>query len=320
MKNKVGLPGLLMVLAAFFLAAQAIAIEIPLEKEGGVYKVPVRINGVITLRFILDSGASEVVIPSDVAQTLFRANTIQETDFLPGKTYSLADGSELKSPRFVIRELEIGGVKINNVPGSIAPRSGDLLLGQSVLEKLNSWTLDNKRHLLSMGTSGKGIRSDQNVPLRTPKLQVAVPFRSIIDKAMNSPIPVYLPSRLEIKDWQHRPLQVFVVDNLSSFGPNSYTIEIGASSDCMVLSCLVGRIVAEVGSPPVGGQDIWLYHKTRAAYFQPEEGSKHYSKIVFYKDGVNYTFSLAGQDNETKDELVRMAESALQLGPLPKQQ
>jgi hypothetical protein len=129
-------------------AAHAIATEITLEKEGGVYKVPVRINGVITLKFILDSGASEVVIPADVVLTLLRTGTIREGDFLPGKTFSLADGSELKSPRFLIRELELGGMKISNVSGSVAPVAGDLLLGQSLLERLDSWALDNKRHVL----------------------------------------------------------------------------------------------------------------------------------------------------------------------------
>ena len=133
---------------ALFLTVEARAVEIPLEKHGGVYTVPVRINGAITLPFILDSGASEVVIPVDVVLTLVRAGTIRNSDFLPGKTFTLADGSKLKSPQFIIRELEFGGIKILNVPGSVAPAAGDLLLGQSLLERLDSWALDNRRHFL----------------------------------------------------------------------------------------------------------------------------------------------------------------------------
>jgi peptidoglycan hydrolase-like protein with peptidoglycan-binding domain len=41
--------------------------EIPLKRNGGVYVVAVRINRAITLDFILDSGASDVLIPFDVA-------------------------------------------------------------------------------------------------------------------------------------------------------------------------------------------------------------------------------------------------------------
>jgi hypothetical protein len=54
---------------------------IPLRKKGGVYEIPVEINGVITLHFVLDTGAAEVNIPADVALTLYRAGTIRDTDF-----------------------------------------------------------------------------------------------------------------------------------------------------------------------------------------------------------------------------------------------
>lgn len=125
--------------------------EIPLEKRGGVYKLPVRINGVLTLKFILDTGASEVNIPADVASTLLRTGTITQSDFLPGKFYELADGSIQKGSRFNIRELDIGGMKISQVPASIGPANGSLLLGQSFLGRLKSWSLDNQRHVLIIG-------------------------------------------------------------------------------------------------------------------------------------------------------------------------
>jgi clan AA aspartic protease (TIGR02281 family) len=125
--------------------------EIPLEKRGGVYELPVKINGVITLKFILDTGASEVNIPADVALTLLRTGTVTQTDFLPGKSYQLADGSILKSSRLIIRELDLGGIKITQVPASIGPATGSLLLGQSLLGRLESWSLDNKRNLVIVG-------------------------------------------------------------------------------------------------------------------------------------------------------------------------
>src|SRR5690348_5015783 len=82
--------------------------NIPLTKKGGVYEVSVEVNGVITLKFILDTGASEVNIPADVALTLYRTGTIRATDFLPGQTYRLADGSILQSSRFLLQSLKIG--------------------------------------------------------------------------------------------------------------------------------------------------------------------------------------------------------------------
>ena len=47
-------------------------VKVRLEKQGGTYTVPVVINNAIRLNFILDSGASDVLIPGDVFLTLVR--------------------------------------------------------------------------------------------------------------------------------------------------------------------------------------------------------------------------------------------------------
>lgn len=146
--NRIGLPALLIYLAAFIFAAQAAAFEVPLYKRGGVYTLPVRVNGVVTLNFVLDSGASEVTVPADVALRLLQTGTISRNDFLPGQRYRLADGSVLNGSRFTIRELELGGFKITNVPAVVVPETGSRLLGQSFLSRVPHWTIDNERHLL----------------------------------------------------------------------------------------------------------------------------------------------------------------------------
>jgi predicted aspartyl protease len=145
-------------LLALVAAAQAAATEIPLVREGGVYSIPVRINGVITLDFIIDSGAAEVMLP------LVRAKTIGRGDFLPGRTYSLADDSTVKSNRFVIRELTFGDRLVTNVPAMIGSVAGPLLLGQSLLERLPAWSLDNRRHVLIVGEGEARPAETQSVP------------------------------------------------------------------------------------------------------------------------------------------------------------
>ena len=52
------------------LSRSAAGETIQLRCQGGVCLVPVRINDAITLNFLLDSGASDVVIPPDVFFTL----------------------------------------------------------------------------------------------------------------------------------------------------------------------------------------------------------------------------------------------------------
>ena len=119
-----------------------------LENDSGTYGVPVVINGVIALKFTLDSGASDVSIPSDVVSTLVRTGTIQEGDFRGTQTYVMADGSKVPSQTFRIHSLKVGDVVMENVTGSIAPAKGGLLLGQSFLGRLKSWSIDNATHAL----------------------------------------------------------------------------------------------------------------------------------------------------------------------------
>jgi len=170
--------------------APSLVEEISLVKIGGVYALPVEINGVLTLKFVLDSGAAEVNIPADVVLTLVRTGTIKGTDFLPGKTYVLADGSKLKSPRFTIRSLKIGSHHIQNVPASVGTLTSSLLLGQSLLEKLGAWGIDTQRQMLVVGSlpsAGKGTQTPGDY-LTTPyaKTVNGKEPRAIIDTKFGS--------------------------------------------------------------------------------------------------------------------------------------
>jgi hypothetical protein len=129
---------------------------IRMEKDGGVYVVPVRINETITLNAIVDSGAADVSIPADIVLTLMRTKTVSRQDFLGQQTYVLADGSRVPSQQFRIRSLKVGNKTIKNVVASIASANANILLGQGFLSKFKSWSIDNEQHILILrqGTEG----------------------------------------------------------------------------------------------------------------------------------------------------------------------
>jgi predicted aspartyl protease len=124
------------------------SLSIRMEKEGGVYVVPVRFNDMITLSAIVDSGASDVSVPADVVSTLIRTKTITDQDFLGQQTYVLADGSKVPSQQFRIRSLKVGDKTVESVVASIASVNGEILLGQSFLNRFKSWSFDNEQHTL----------------------------------------------------------------------------------------------------------------------------------------------------------------------------
>lgn len=124
------------------------AVGIHLIREGGTFKVPVRINGVLDLHFTVDSGASDVNVPADVVLTLVRTGTIKDNDFIGEKTYVLADGSTVRSNTFLIRQIQVGDKTVTNVVGSVADIKGSLLLGQSFLSRFRKVSFDYEDGLL----------------------------------------------------------------------------------------------------------------------------------------------------------------------------
>jgi len=119
-----------------------------LEDDHGTYMVPVRINGQMTIPFVIDTGAADTAIPADVFLALLRTQTVKDSDFIGTGSYVMADGSEHSSNRFVLRELQVGDHIVRNVIAHVVPVKGDPLLGQTFLSKLPSWTIDNVKHLL----------------------------------------------------------------------------------------------------------------------------------------------------------------------------
>ena len=121
---------------------------VSLERRGRTYLLPVRINQTITLPFILDTGATDLVIPADVALTLVRAGALTSGDFIGKSRSTLANGSEEVGDRVLIREAQVGHNVVRNVTAIVNPPASDLLLGQSFLSKFGSVTVDYKRLVL----------------------------------------------------------------------------------------------------------------------------------------------------------------------------
>jgi len=124
--------------------SQSVAVNrVEMKSDGGTFTVPVRLNDQITLDFVVDSGASVVMVPLDVVLTLIRTKTITTADFRGEELYVLADGSTVKSHNFILRRVTVGNQSVGNVEATTSDEQGSLLLGQSFLRKFKSWSIDN---------------------------------------------------------------------------------------------------------------------------------------------------------------------------------
>ena len=110
--------------------------------------VPVVLNETVTAHFVVDSGASDVVIPENLVLALRKAGKLTDADFTGHQVYKLADGSVVKSKTFVLRSFAVNNRVVENVRATVAPSQATPLLGQSFLQRFSSWSIDNERQVL----------------------------------------------------------------------------------------------------------------------------------------------------------------------------
>ena len=106
------------------------------------------VNGLPPMLFLLDTGADVVALPAEVVFTLIRTRTLQSSDFIGRENFVMADGRELPSYKFKIRELRVGRHMLRDVIGSLNPALTEPLLGGSFLSRFASWSIDNQRNAL----------------------------------------------------------------------------------------------------------------------------------------------------------------------------
>ncbi|WP_203296732.1 retropepsin-like aspartic protease [Luteirhabdus pelagi] len=116
--------------------------KIALETYGGVYKVWIKIGG-LDKHFILDSGASEISLSTNIERELINSGIIKKKDYIEPALFKLADGSIVKCRRLIIPELTIGDYIVKNVRASIGVSDSPLLLGRSFLDNFRKWSIDN---------------------------------------------------------------------------------------------------------------------------------------------------------------------------------
>ena len=123
---------------------------VPLRRQKGGFLAPVTVDGVLSADFVLDSGASEVVLTTGLARELMRQGQLGPGDYL-GQGYAvLADGSQVPERMVMLRTLKVGGRELHNVPAAIAQGRGQPLLGQSFLRRFRRWSVDNRRRELRL--------------------------------------------------------------------------------------------------------------------------------------------------------------------------
>lgn len=128
---------------------EAVISEVSMKKmSGGTYEIPCTING-LPLKFILDTGASDVTISNVEANFMLKNNYLNEKDFKGSRKYITADGDITEGSVICLKEVLVGDIKIKNIEACVVKnQKAPLLLGQTVLERFGKITIDNEKSML----------------------------------------------------------------------------------------------------------------------------------------------------------------------------
>lgn len=118
-------------------------VEIPFTPDGGCASVKCTINE-LPLTFIFDTGASIVSLSQVEANFMLKNGYLKREDFAGSGRFVDANGDITEGTIVNLRNVDFGGLKLNNVRASVVRnQKAPLLLGQSVLGRLGSIEIDN---------------------------------------------------------------------------------------------------------------------------------------------------------------------------------
>ena len=111
--------------------------------QGGTFEIPCEVNG-LPLQMLFDTGASSVTLSSVEANFMLKNDYLSAKDLGGKEYYRIADGGITEGTLVTLREVKIGDFVLKNVKASVVSnQKAPILLGQSVMERFGTITIDN---------------------------------------------------------------------------------------------------------------------------------------------------------------------------------
>lgn len=123
-------------------------IELPFLRKGKMVNVRGNVNG-LPLDFIFDTGCSDISISNIEADFMKKNGYLSDEDFGRKEYYRVASGATCEGQLLTLKELTIGGHTFKNVKASVqAGQRVPLLLGQSMMSRMNNFQIDNEKDVI----------------------------------------------------------------------------------------------------------------------------------------------------------------------------
>lgn len=152
---------------------------IPVKTDSNTPTVEVTLNGSVTRQMILDTGASDISLPADLAAELKMVPGPND----PAVKMKIADGSTVEAHLMRIKSVRVGRFEVQDVECVVMPRSmrdAPALLGDSFLSHF-VWKLDanaGELHLMELAGATRVTDSPGEKNPKAPAKTGAAPVKS----------------------------------------------------------------------------------------------------------------------------------------------
>lgn len=121
--------------------------KVPLtDYMGKGFKLKISIGGVVKY-YLLDTGASDLIINSDLERELLLDGQLKRENYLGTNTFTLANNETVEAEMVQMDTIKIGDYTLSNVVVAII-KEGSLLCGVGLLSKFSKWEIDEEKKLL----------------------------------------------------------------------------------------------------------------------------------------------------------------------------
>lgn len=98
--------------------------------------------------WLFDTGASDLMINTDMEALLKKENILGEANYLGTGEYELANGAVDTCRRYRINGVQIGRFTVDNVIVSVSEKGKRIIVGKALLNKFRNWSLNNQQNKL----------------------------------------------------------------------------------------------------------------------------------------------------------------------------
>jgi hypothetical protein len=104
--------------------------------------------GSTVLFWLLDTGASDLLITKEMEEEFKIANILRPDNYLGVGEYEMANGSVDPCRKYIVDDVRIGKYQVKGIVIAVSDKAKKTILGRSLLNKFSKWILDNRSNVL----------------------------------------------------------------------------------------------------------------------------------------------------------------------------